>query len=125
MQLKRLKFLRAFIFLLVAVFLTDTVYASGMMIAAQAPISNSTVIEHCLDHRVVDADHHKHEADTQQKQSSSDHCSKCTHCMACFTVLPPSQLNNLESQVEEISTSLFKASYLSHVSAQLQRPPIS
>jgi hypothetical protein len=127
MQFKQLKSLRVFIFLLLTVFFTDTVYANGMVVVAQAPDGNSTITEHCpgADHSVVHEDHHhKHESQSQQKPSSNDHCSKCTHCMSCFTALPPSQFNNMQSQVEKITTSLFKPSYLSYVSAQPQRPPI-
>lgn len=125
MRFKQLKSLRTFIFLLLAVFLTDTVYASGVMIAAQLPANHASANEHCIEptHADEHSDHHKH--DVQQKQSSDDHCSKCGHCMACFTVLPPSQLGSMQSQVQAVAISVFEPSYLSHVSAQPQRPPIS
>ncbi len=75
------------------------------------------------DHDMTQHDHQKHDAG--QKQSTNDHCSKCGHCMACFTILPPSQLDKMQSQVQAIEVALFEPSYHSHVSAQPQRPPIS
>lgn len=125
MHFKHLKSLRTFTFLLLTVFFADTVYASGMMVVDQLATNHSSISEHCIESTNADlhSDHHKH--DTQQKQSSNDHCSKCGHCMACFTVLPPSQIDNMQSQLQAITVSLFEPSYLSHVSAQPQRPPIS
>lgn len=75
------------------------------------------------DHDMTQHDHHKHDAG--QKQSTNDHCSKCGHCMACFTILPPSQLDKMQSQVQATTISLFEPSYHSHISAQPQKPPIS
>lgn len=122
MQFKQLKSLRIFIYLLLTVFFSDTVYASGMMVADQLCV-NHTVSSTSHNHEMIQYDHHKHDAG--QKQSANDHCSKCGHCMACFTVLPPSQLDKIQSQVQAIEVTLFEPSYHSHVSAQPQRPPIS
>lgn len=125
MQFKQLRSIRTFIFLLLTVFLTDTVYASGMMVADQLS-ANHTASAESHNHDGHDMDQHEnHQHDAGQKQSTNDHCSKCGHCMACFTVLPPSQLDNMQSQVQAIEVSLFEPSYHSHISAQPQRPPIS
>lgn len=125
MSFKQLKSFRTFIFLLLAVFFSDTVYANGMMLADQMPTNQASTSDHCIQPTITDAHsgHHKHDA--QQKQSNNDHCSKCGHCLACFTVLPPSQLDNMQSQVQANAVSLLEPSYLSHVSAHPQRPPIS
>lgn len=126
MQFKQLKSLRIFIFLLLTVFLTDTVYAGGMMLADQLPNNHqNNANEHCAEHfnSDVHSDHHDH--DNQQQQSSNDHCSNCGHCMACFSVLPTSQFDKMQSQIQATTISLFEPSYLSHISAQPQRPPIS
>ncbi len=125
MNFINLKFLRIFIFLLTTVFLTDTVYASGMMVADQLCANHTvTAVEYSHDGYDMDQhDHHKH--DNDHKQSANDHCSKCGHCMACFTILPPSQLADLQSQVKAIEVSLFEPVYHSHISTQPQRPPIS
>ena len=125
MQFKQLRSFRTFIFLLLTVFLTDTVYASGMMVADQLS-ANHTVNAESHNHDGHDMNQHEnHQHDPGQKQSTNDHCSKCGHCMACFTVLPPSQLDNMQAQVLAIGISLFEPSYHSHISAQPQRPPIS
>ncbi len=125
MQFKQPRSFRIFIFLLLTVFFTDTVYATGMMVADQLP-ANHTVSAESLIHEGHDiSQHDNHNHDTGQKQSTNDHCSKCGHCMACFTVLPPSQINKMQSQLDAIALSLFEPSYLSHISAQPQKPPIS
>lgn len=125
MQFKLLRSFRIFIFLLLTVFFTDTVYASGMMVADQLCANHTVSAEsHTHDgHDMNQNDHHKNGDD--QKQSANDHCSKCGHCMACFTILPPSQLDNMQSQVQAIEVSLFEPSYHSHIITQPQRPPIS
>ena len=125
MQFKQLKSLRVFICLLLTIFFTDTVYASGMMVADQLCVNHtvSNVSHNHDDHDTIQHDHNKHDAG--QKQSNNDQCSKCGHCMACFTILPPSQLDKMQSQIQATTISLFEPSYLSHVSAQPQRPPIS
>ena len=125
MQSKQLRSLRVFIFLLLTIFFTDTVYASGMMVADQLCDNHivSTEGHNHDDHDMIQHEHHQHDAG--QKQSTNDHCSKCGHCMACFTVLPPSQIVNMQSLLQAIAISLFEPNYLSHVSAQPQKPPIS
>ena len=125
MQFNQLKSLRIFIYMLLMVFFTDTVYASGMMVADQL-CANHTVTTESHNHDGHDMEHpenHKHDAG--QKQSTNDNCAKCGHCMACFTVLPPSQSENMQSQVQAIEVSSFEPSYHSYISAQPQRPPIS
>ena len=126
MQFKQLRSFRVFIFLLLTVFLSDTVYASGMMVADQLCDNHIVIGEsHTHDgHDVGQLQNHEHD-DAGQKQPANDHCSKCGHCMACFTILPPSQLNKMQSQVQTIEVTMFEPSYHSHVSAQPQRPPIS
>lgn len=125
MQFKQLRSLRIFVLLLLTIFFTDTVYASGMMVADQLCGNHTVSAEnHNHDsHDTMQHEHHKHDAG--QKQSTNDHCSKCGHCMACFTILPPSQLDEMQSLVQAIEVTLFEPSYHSHISAQPQRPPIS
>lgn len=124
MQFKQPRSLRVFIFLLLTIFFTDTVYASGMMVADQLCVNHIvSTVSHHHDDDMIQHEHHQHDAG--QKQSTNDHCAKCGHCMACFTILPPSQLDKMQSQVQAIEVTLFEPSYHSHVSAQPQRPPIS
>lgn len=125
MQFKQLRSFRLFIFLLLTIFFTDTVYASGMMVADQL-CDNHTVSTESHNHDDHGMNQHEnHQHDAGQKQSTNDQCSKCGHCMACFTILPPSQLDKMQSQVHATTISLFEPSYHSHISAQPQRPPIS
>ena len=125
MQFKQPRSFRTFIFLLLTIFFTDTVYASGMMVADQL-CANHTVSTESHNHDGHGINQHEnHEHDVGQQQSANDHCSKCSHCMACFTILLPSQLGNMQSQVKAIEDSLFEPTYHSHISAQPQRPPIS
>ena len=125
MQFKQLRSLRVFIFLLLTIFFTNTVYASGIMMADQLCANQivSTESHNHNSHGINQHEHHQHDAG--QKQSANDHCTKCGHCMACFTILPPSQLDKMQSQIQAIEVTLFEPSYHSHVSAQPQRPPIS
>jgi methionyl-tRNA synthetase len=122
MQFKRLHSFRIFIVLLVSVFFIDTVYASGMMAVDQLHDNNNSPVEL---HNHDDHEMAKHNHDSGQKQSSNDQCSKCGHCLACFTVLPPAQSVEIQFQLQATTLSLFEPSYLSHISAQPQRPPIS
>ncbi len=122
MHIEQIKSWRVLIFLLLTVFLTNTVYASGMMSTAQLPANNSAI-----DHHAGDGDHSAHQNHDQKHEpqhSSGDHCSKSTHCMACFSFLSPSEFNQFNSQVAAIAILLFKPIYLSYISAQPQRPPI-
>lgn len=128
MQFKQLKSFRKFVLLLLTIFFINTVYASGMMVAEQL-CDTQTVSTESHNHDNHDNhdmhQHDNHKSDAEHTQSTNDHCSKCGHCMACFTILPPSQLEKMQSQVQAIEVLLFKPSYLSHVSAHPQRPPIS
>ena len=125
MQFKQSQSFRIFILLLLTVFFTDTVYAAGMMAAEQLP-ANHTVSAQSHIHEAHDINQHdNHSHDTAHKQSTNDHCSECGHCMACFTVLPPSQIVNVQSQLQAVAISLFKPNYLSYVSVQPKKPPIS
>lgn len=123
MHIEQIKSLRVFIFLLLTVFLTNTVYASGMMSITQLPTNNCAI-----DHHPGDDDHsahQNHDGKHEPQHSSGDPCSQSTHCMACFSFLSSTELNQLNSPVEEVVILLFKSNYLSYISAQPQRPPIS
>ena len=128
MHIKHIKSLRTFIFLLLTVFMVNTVYASGMMSVIRLPSTNNSAVEYHLnndDHSAHQNHHQKHRSESKQERPSDDHCSKCTHCMACMSYLSPSEFNKIDSQIEEASILLFKPNYLSYIRAQPQRPPIS
>lgn len=116
------KFLRLFVLLLLAVFISETVYASGMMTVAQIATKNAeTQAEHC--HKVSDAQHyseHDHE-----KQHSHASCKDCSHCFACFSMMALATLSAPVLQKQLILTSLFVEIYHSPSTAQPQKPPIA
>lgn len=124
MYFKQSKF-RIYIYLLLTVFFLDTVYASGMMAADQL-CANHTMKAEVHNHDANDTyQHEHHHVHADKTQSTNDHCVKCGHCMACFNVLPPSKLASMKSQDQTNDIDLFKPAYLSHVSTQPQKPPIS
>ncbi len=124
MNFKNQRLLRSLIFLLTTVFLMDTVYANGMMIDSQMSMNNAGVADKYLEANHDEA-HSEHHHDAHSKQSSASGCSECSHCMACFSVLPPNQVSLTQLHTQQMASSLHKPSYVSHVSARLQRPPIS
>lgn len=118
MSLSSHQLLRLFVLLLLTVFISETVYASGMMAPVQVNPSHAEApVEHC--HEVPNTQQ------SHEKQHTHASCKDCSHCMACFTILPPSQLDEMQSQIQVTTVSLFEPSYLSHISARPQRPPIS
>ena len=121
----QLKTLRQFIFLLITIFIINTVYASGMMLAGEMSVNHTAknMIHNHDHHDMTQHDYENHDAG--QKQTTNHNCYKCGHCIACFSVLPQSQLNKIQSQSFTSTVRLFEPTYLSHISAQPQRPPIS
>ena len=125
MYLIKFKTFTYYTFLLLTIFIINTVYASGMMLAGEISVNHTAKdIIHEHDHHDMAKHNHKSH-DSEQQQSTNQNCSKCGHCLACFTVLPPTQLAKIQSQTVTSTISLFEPSYLSHISAQPHRPPIS
>lgn len=123
--------LRGFVFLLLTVFIANTVYASGVMTVGQlhALADNKTVQCHAVSADA--AEHHCHrqlvsdEATQQQHQHHhKNSCNDCNHCFACFTVIIPSHFTNISNLGQVISAIPFAEIYLSPASAQPQKPPI-
>jgi len=122
--------LRGFIFLLLTVFIANTVYASGMMAAGQLQAladnqtaqlhvaSASTVEDHCHQQPASDG------AFQHQQHQHKNGCNDCNHCFACFTVLMPGKLNHISNSPQSIPAIPFAETYLSPTSAQPQKPPI-
>lgn len=130
MIFKRLTSLRVFVFLLLTVFISETVYATGMMAANELQPNHSAALVTDTGHNDDEQQHHQHQANDHHhgdhdKNTSADRCTKCGHCMACFTLLPPAKIENMPPQHAVVENVLFKVSYLSHISAQPQKPPIT
>ena len=116
------KFLRLFVLLLLTVFISETVYASGMMVVAKVASNNAeTQAEHC--HNVPNAQHyseHDHE-----KQHSHASCKDCNHCFACFSMMVQAPLSTPALQKQLIAKANFVEIYHSPSTTQPQKPPIA
>src|SRR3989344_7108659 len=135
MRFQRLKLPHAFIFLLLTIFITHNVYASGMMIAVQGSESQPEP-HHQMQPNVADTGYHTHldgysklgndenKAQDHHKHSSGANCSSYNHCFACFTMLPFGEPGALLFQAHGTLISIFKPIYLSPTSEQPQKPPI-
>ena len=124
--------LRSFIFLLLTVFIANTVYASGMMAAEQLhALADNKVVQHqqhVASASVVEDHCHQQSASDGalqcQQHQHKNGCNDCNHCFACFTVVMPSKLNHISNLSQSISVIPFAEIYLSPTSAQPQKPPI-
>lgn len=135
MNYQRLKSLRIFVIMLLILFVSETVHATGMMAANELKsqnLSSLVVNDSHSDHLQHEMQHqnHQHQANNHQncnhnKSSSTHQCTKCGHCMACFTLLPPAKILNLPTQHTVIDNVLYKFNYLSHICAQPFKPPIT
>ena len=138
-SIRRMRFLshhllRGFIFLLLAVFIANTVYASGMMAAGQlhALADNQIVQRHAAGSSTAEAHCHQQfasDATLQHQQYQQHHqhkhsCNDCNHCFACFTMAIQSTPNHIFNPEQLISSIQFAEIYLSPISAQPQKPPI-
>jgi hypothetical protein len=121
MTLSSHKLLRLFVLLLLTVFISETVYASGMMLSAQmASSSTETRSEHCHDQQFV-----QHAQQTQEKKHAHASCKDCSHCFACFSMLVQAPLSVPALQKKLIATALFVEIYHSPSAAKPQKPPIT
>ena len=125
MKLFRSPFLRIFVVLLLAVFVTNTVYAAGIM--TSKPFENvqkSSVVAQHVDHtqEVV----HCHDQDKGVDQGIDVHsrCNQCHHCFACFFALPQASLSAVAIKPKMALAVTFAPIYLSPVTIQPQKPPI-
>jgi hypothetical protein len=79
MSLSSHRLLKLFVLLLLTVFISETVYASGMMASVQfSPSHTETHAEHCYELPSAQQTHkmlHTHAI-----------CIDCSHCFACFSI---------------------------------------
>jgi len=124
---------RTLVFLLLTVFITNTVYASGVMAAeslcrlaenkiAQCHVADSVTDEHHCHHQLASDESFQHPS--QQHPQHKAGCTDCNHCFACFTVIIPNHLNNLSNPDKSVVAIPVANIYLSPISAQPQKPPI-
>lgn len=127
--------LKLFIFLLLTVFITETVYANGMMIvernsgsnSSQIAVNNDHPVEHCHDMQTAQQDHVQsyNNPQSHNKPQSQSSCTNCSHCFACFTMIPQGQFSVISMRPQKIVATAFAENYLSPTSIQLQKPPIA
>ena len=129
--------LRGFIFLLLTVFIANTVYASGVMAAdqlhalaenkdnkiAQCHAASSSAVKHHCHQQLASDGALQHQ--TQHQHQHKNSCNDCNHCFACFTVIIPSHFSHISNSDMSISAIPFTEIYLSPTSAQPQKPPIA
>ena len=121
MSLSSHKLLRLFVLLLLTVFISETVYASGMMASVQATPSHAeTQAEHCHEVQLVE-----HSQQVHEKQHAHANCKDCSHCFACFSMMVQAPLSSPALQKQLIATALFVEIYHSPSTAQPQKPPIA
>lgn len=134
------RLLRTFVFLLATVFITNTVYAGGMMVTVtlnsmagskmvQSQASNEhNNAHHCHDQVIADEAHQQGHSQgyhqSRHKPQSQSGCSHCNHCLACFSVIPQGQIKTISSLNQVVLAISFAEIYLSPTSAQPQKPPI-
>ena len=124
MKLFRSPFLRVFVVMLLAVFVTNTVYAAGIM--TSKPFENvqeSIVVQH-QDHAQDAAHCHNQDKSADQDVDVHSRCNQCHHCFACFSALPQAPLSAVAIKPKMVLAVLFAPIYLSPVTIQPQKPPI-
>ena len=146
MRLFNHHFLRIFVAFLITVFISNTVYAGGMMVSASfdnnaihTPVQPQAVLEHsevrhCHD-QISSGEHDSDEylraidasISHQSHHQSPSHggCSHCNHCMACYSMMLDDQVKveSISSQpVLAITTHVL---YLAPTNPQPNKPPIS
>jgi len=122
MHLLSHKLLRLFVLLLAMVFISETVYAGGMVAVAQVSPNNAeSQTEHC--HKVQQAI--KHSQQTHEKQQSHANCQDCSHCFACFSMIVQAPLGTAALQKQVIVATVFVEIYHSPSTFQALKPPIA
>jgi hypothetical protein len=121
MSLSSHKLLRLFVLLLLTVFISETVYASGMMAVVQVASNHAeTHVEHCHEVQLV-----LHSQQAHEKQHSHAGSHDCNHCFACFSMMVQAPLSAPVLQKQLITRAVFVEIYHSPSTAQPQKPPIA
>ena len=130
MRLLKPQLLRLLVLLLLTVFITETVYASGMVMAAvhtssqnadQSFNGSESYADHCHDMQ----SNQQSDMQSHQKQPSHSNSTSCSHCIACFSIIPEELLSSISMTPQLIGSEFFVEIYLSPDATALQRPPIS
>lgn len=137
-----LKLLRMFTFLLLTVFAAESVLANAMMASelkfSANTASSASVGQPLLTSNTVKQNQHSahchdmsanmvtfQQDQTHQKRPANSICKQCSHCLACFSVIPPAQFSPITILMPRAVTFAYGEIYLSPFSAQPQKPPIA
>lgn len=134
-------FLRTFVALLLAVFISNTVYAGGMMVSYDAGGATVSMSPKATDHDIA---HHCHDSggsgqhhagwdegavlafSTHQSHSQSHSgCSQCNHCMACYSMMIHSPIKLVSEPSQPVLAIAVSVHYLAPTNPQPNKPPIS
>lgn len=125
MTLSSQKLLRLFVLLILMVFVTETVYANGMMAVTDLSANKTDQqVEHCHEHEQQVASQIYLNQHGHEKQSTHSNCKECGHCFACFSIIVPATLSASVAHQQMIATIPFVEIYHAPTSAQPQKPPI-
>ncbi len=130
MKLFHFHLFRTFVFLLLTVFVANTVYAGGMMTSVAVEnlaesVAENVEVQQSVNQHEQHAHHCHDQQQTKQKSQSHTGCDSCNHCLACFSIIPQSQLRTISIPKQMILAIVFEKIYLSPVRAQPQKPPIA
>jgi len=92
------------------------------MMAAMHIASNhvETQVEHCHEEDIV-----KNSQQAHEKQQSQANSHDCSHCFACFSMLPQASLSAPALQKQVIESAAFVEIYHSPSTLQALKPPIA
>jgi len=112
------KLLRLLVLSLLIVFISETVYASGMMTSVQIASNHTEIhVEPC--HKASGTQH------ANEKQHAHASCKDCSHCSACVSMMLQTFLSAPVIQKQLITMAALVEVYHSPSTAQPQKPPIA
>lgn len=137
-------FLQVFVVLLITVFISNTVYAGGMMVSASL---DSHVVNTSMQPQAVSAhadEHHQHAYGSSDQNHAHQHhdsgdslishqpqspshgsCSHCNHCMACYSMMINDQVKLASISSKPVLAIAMHVHYLAPTNPLPNKPPIS
>jgi len=124
-------FLRIFVALLLTMFVANMVYAGGMMVStARTQTQQNQTAQQLHESQHAESAHqhlydglNAHEVD--HKPASHGGCKHCNHCLACSSMMINSLIIKTINANKPVLVESISPLYLSHISPQLQKPPIA
>ncbi|WP_131800935.1 hypothetical protein [Methylovorus sp. MM2] len=120
MQFISMRLMRAFIFVLMTIFVANSVYAGTMMTAAK------TAVDAHAHHEVaMHMDGMMHDTQMPHHDTDQHHSGYCHDCLACLNMLPVDISTHTPVIPDALSIVMHDVLYSSPATPTLQRPPIS